>query len=309
MNCGLLMKSCVNPNHTHQLQTHTEFFLLWGFQDCVAAVYTEIRCNCEPRSTAGTIDHMKRVASPVDTTQGCASRWKLDCCSCCAAQAEQLKTFTGETSATVTAVSCNIKTNVVTHPKHLIHHHHHHHHCYLDIRECLRPIQECRWFLPPYTLHPWIPVRNPFYAWRWKDYITTTKSDVFVLLQWILLVMTSAEWILPSLHCEPEHWVWGRWEPVAKPTRATGCPVIPNTVTLFCYCNILLHMIGLCFHGTLLYSNIDRLHIFVLFSAVFFFFTAVFPLIISALYKVVCETLWMKSASEEYSLRYTIAVS
>lgn len=118
MNCGLLMKSCVNPNHTHQLQTHTEFFLLWGFQDCVAAVYTEIRCNCEPRSTAGTVDHMKRVASPVDTTRGCASRWKLDCCSCCAAQAEQLKTFTGEIiSATV---SWHIKTNVVTHPKHLI---------------------------------------------------------------------------------------------------------------------------------------------------------------------------------------------
>lgn len=171
-------------------------------------------------------------------------------------------------------------------------------HCYLDIRGCLRPIQECRWFLPPYTLHPWILVRNPFYAWRWKDYITTTKSDVFVPLQW----MTSAEWILPSLHCEGEHSMWGRWEPVAKPTGATGCPVIPSAATLFCYCNILLHMIGQCFHGTVLYSNIDRLHIVVLLSAVF-------PLIISALYKVVCETLRMKSASEEYSLWHTIAVS
>lgn len=58
--------------HKHQLQTHTVFLLLWGFRGCGAAEYTEIRCNCEPLSTAGTVDHMKHVASSAETWQGCA---------------------------------------------------------------------------------------------------------------------------------------------------------------------------------------------------------------------------------------------
>lgn len=97
VNSGILLKSSVNPTHTHQPQTHTEFLLLWGFSVCGAAEYTEIRCNCEPLSTAGTVDHMKHVASCVDTKQGCTSWWNLDCC--CAVQAgemKQLQTLTGE---------------------------------------------------------------------------------------------------------------------------------------------------------------------------------------------------------------------
>lgn len=65
--------------HPHTPVANTQSSsLLWGFSVCGAAEYTEIRCNCEPLSTAGTVDHMKHVASSVDTRQGCASRWMLD---------------------------------------------------------------------------------------------------------------------------------------------------------------------------------------------------------------------------------------
>lgn len=72
VNCGLLRKSYGNPNHTHTPDPP----FCEVFQDCGAAEYTEIRCSRDPRSTAGTVDHMKHADSPVDTRRGCASRWK-----------------------------------------------------------------------------------------------------------------------------------------------------------------------------------------------------------------------------------------